>query len=295
MDQAQLRVFLAVADELHFGRAAERLHLAQPYLSRTVRALESELGAALFHRTTRRVELTPAGRALVPLARELVALAGRARDAVTAAAEGRSGRVRIAFAGPSAQVYVGRLARAVREDHPLVDLDLVPGRYGATAMAALHRRDVDLVLAWFVEPPAGVRSRRIVEDRCVIALPTGHRLAAGAEIAPAELWDEPLVGLPESAGSMVRSQLVGRCQEAGFTPRFVQSAPDSWTCMALVAAGVGLHVTTAGAVEHMSLDGVVVREMAGELPAVSIHLIWRDDGDPVLRRVLDTAERALPG
>ena len=295
MDILHLRVFLGVADELHFGRAADRLHLAQPYLSRTVRALEAELGQTLFRRTTRRVELTPAGNALLPHAREMVALDGRARDAVTAAGEGRSGRVRVAFAGPSAQVFVGRLARASREEHPLIDLDLVPGRYGATAMAALHRRDVDLIFAWFAEPPLGVRSRRVLQDRCVIALPAGHPLAASEGVALTDLRDEPLVGLPETAGSMVRSMLVARCQEAGFMPRFVQSAPDSWTCMALVSAGVGLHLTTAGAVEHMALDGIDVREIVGNLPPVSIHLIWQSDDDPVLHRVLRTSLRALPG
>lgn len=295
VDAGQLRTFLAVAEELHFGRAAERLYLAQPYLSRSVRALERDLGTTLFRRTTRRVELTPAGAALVDHARELVAADVRARDAVAAAAQGRHGRVRIAFAGPSAQVFVGRLARAVREEHPLVDLELQPGNYGATALTALRRGATDLVLAWFVDPPPQPRSRRILRDRCVVALPLGHRLAANATVDVADLRDEPLVGLPESTGSMVRNQLVACCQETGFVPRFVQSAPDSWTCMALVAAGVGVHVTTASAAEHMSLDGVVVRELTGGLGPVAIHLLWRDDAGPVLDRVLDTSNRALPG
>ena len=294
MDVAQLRVFLAVADELHFGRAAERLHLAQPYVSRTVQALETELGVPVFSRTTRRVDLTPAGDALVPHAREMVALDERARAAVRAAREGRSGRVRIAFAGPSAHVLVGRLARVVRDDHPLIDLDFVPGRYGATAMAALLRREVDLILAWFAEPPTGVRSRRVLSDRCVLTLPARHRLASADEVLLEDLRDEPFVGLPESAGSMVRTMVVARCQEAGFVPRFVAAAPDSWTCVALVSAGVGVHVTTASAVEQLPLDGVAVREIGDPLPPVSVHLLWRSDDDPVLGTVLDASLRALP-
>ncbi|GAA2535972.1 MULTISPECIES: LysR family transcriptional regulator [Pseudonocardia] len=118
MDAQKLQVFVAVAEELHFGRAADRLHLAQPYLSRSVRALEAELGADLFRRTTRKVELTPAGTALLPHARALLARTDEARGAVAAARDGRSGRVRISFAGPSAHVVVGQLlARCASSTH----------------------------------------------------------------------------------------------------------------------------------------------------------------------------------
>jgi DNA-binding transcriptional LysR family regulator len=139
VDGQQLRVFTAVAEELHFGRAAQRLHLAQPYLSRTVRALERDVGAPLLHRTTRRVELTTAGVALLPHARAMLALGDEARAAVTAAQDGRSGRIRIGFAGPSAHVVVGQLARAVREQHPLVDLEFLPGRYGSRPLPTRGR------------------------------------------------------------------------------------------------------------------------------------------------------------
>lgn len=294
MDLAQVRAFLAVAEDLHFGRAAERLHLAQPHLSRTVRALERDVGAPLFRRTTRRVELTAAGAALVEPAHQFVLAGEEARLAVRAAHEGRSGRVRIAFAGPSAHVGVGQLARAVREDHPLIDLDFLPGRYGAAAVAEVLGHDADLALARFPEPPVGVISRIVTRDRCVVAVPTSHRLANAEVVRIADLRDEPVVALPESSGSAVRGMLVARCHVAGFAPRFVQTAPDSWTCVALVAAGVGLHLTTASAVEHLPLDGVHIVEVA-DLPAISVYLVWReDDENPALRRVLETSERVLP-
>lgn len=278
-----------------FGRAATRLHLAQPYLSRTVRALEQDIGAPLFRRTTRRVELTPAGAALLPHAKAVLALDDVARTAVVAARDGRSGRVRIAFAGPSAHVAMGQLARAVREQHPLVDLEFLPGRYGATAVAALLHHEADLTLARFAEPPVGVAGRRITRDRCVLAVPVGHRLADADEVRVADLRDEPFAAFPESFGSAVRGILVERCQAAGFTPRVVQTAPDSWTGVALVSAGVGLHLTTAGAVAHLPLDGVRVREIADPLPATSVFLLWRrDDTSPVPHRVLRTAEAVLP-
>lgn len=111
----------------------------------------------------------------------------------------------------------------------------------------------------------------------------------------ADFRDEPFVAFPESFGSAVRAVLVGRCQALGFTPRFAQTAPDSWTSIALVAAGVGLHFTTAGAVENLPLDGVRIRELADPLPPVTVFLIWRaGDDDPVLQRVLRTSEDVLP-
>jgi DNA-binding transcriptional LysR family regulator len=295
MDLQQLQVFVAVAEELHFGRAAVRLHLAQPYVSRTVQALEADLGVELFRRTTRRVELTAAGAALVEPARAMVALGAEARRAVTAAHQGRSGRVRIGFAGPSAHVAVGQLARAVRERHPLIDLEFLPGRYGATAVSELLGNEVDLVLARFAEPPAGVSSRSVARDRCVVAVPENHRLDRAGGLRFADLRDEPFVAFPESFGSAVRGILVSRCQDAGFTPRFVQTAPDSWTSMALVSAGVGLHFTTAGAVAHLPLDGVRIREIADPLLAIAVYLVWRrGDHDPALSRVLNTSEDVLP-
>jgi DNA-binding transcriptional LysR family regulator len=295
VDLEQLRAFLTVADHLHFGRAAEHLHLAQPYLSRTIRALENDLGAPLFARTTRRVELTPAGRAFVGPARSVLAASDEGRAAVLAAHEGRSGRVRIGFAGPSAHVAVGQLARAVRERHPLIDLEFFPGRYGANAVAELLRRDVDLALARFPEPPPAVASRSVARDRCVIALPQNHRLVHAAELRIADFREEPFVAFPESFGSAVRAVLVAQCLEAGFAPRFTQSAPDSWTSMALVSAGVGLHFTTASAVAHLPLDGVRIRELADPLPPIAVYLIWRrGDDDRALRRVLRTSESVLP-
>lgn len=295
MDLQQLRAFVAVAEDLHFGRAADRLHLAQPYLSRTIRALEEDLGAPLFLRTTRRVTLTPAGEALVAPAQAILAMSEEAHASVMAAHQGRSGRVRIGFAGPSAHVAVGQLARAVREEHPLIDLEFLPGRYGATAVSEVLRNEADLALARFAQPPLGVSSRSVARDRCVVAIPENHRLADRDELRFADFRDEPFVAFPESFGSAVRAVLVAHCQAAGFSPRFTQTAPDSWTSVALVSAGVGLHFTTAGAVAHLPLDGVCVREITDPLPPIAVYLIWRrDDRDPALRRVLRTSDEVLP-
>jgi DNA-binding transcriptional LysR family regulator len=295
VDVHQLRVFLAVAEELHFGRAAERMHVAQPYLSRTIRALERDLAAPLFERTTRRVELTTAGTALLDYARSMVATDIDARAAVAAAHQGRSGRVRLSFAGPSAHVTIGQLARAVRERHPLIDLEFLPGRYGTTAVSELLRGETDLALARFTEAPAGVLSRVVARDRCVVAVPNNHRLAGAEVLGFGDFRGEPVVAFPESYGSAVRDVFVSGCHAAGFAPTFAQAAPDSWTSVALVSAGVGLHFTTAIAVAQLPLDGVVIREMVEPVPPILVHLLWRrGDDDRALAEVLHTAEELLP-
>lgn len=295
MDFSQLEVFSAVADELHFGRAAEQLHLAQPYLSRTIRALEADLGAPLFERTTRRVELTPAGRALLEPAAAIARLAEQARSAVEAAHRGDSGRVRISFAGPGSLAMVGALARTARERHGRIDLAVRPGRYGTGAIRELLERTTDLAIARFEHPPPGVASRAVATETGVLAVPSGHPLGGAAAVSLRELRDEPFITLPEAAGSAVRAMFVSRCQAAGFAPDIVQTAPDSWTCVALVAAGVGLHFTTGSALRQMTLEGVTAVPLADAVPPIHGYLLWRaGDRDPALAKVLDISQQVLP-
>jgi DNA-binding transcriptional LysR family regulator len=295
VDLSQLEVFGVVAEELHFGRAAERLHLAQPHLSRTIRALEADLGTPLFDRTTRRVELTPAGRALLEPAAAILRMGERARADVAAARRGDSGHVRFSFAGPSSQVMVGRLARKVRERFRHIDLAFQPGRYGPVVVRELLEHATDLGIARFEQPPPGVDSRAVARERGVLAVPADHPVARASSVSFAQLRNEPFITLPEAFGSAVRAMFVSGCYAAGFAPDIVQTAPDSWTCVALVAAGVGLHYTTDSAVRQMTLDGVRIVPLAEEIPPVFSYLLWRtDDHDPALAKVLEISEQVLP-
>ncbi|MEV5831443.1 LysR substrate-binding domain-containing protein [Spirillospora sp. NPDC052242] len=295
MDFTQLKVFRAIADELHFGRAAKRLHLPQPYLSRTIRALENDLGAPLFERTTRRVELTPAGQALIEPAEAILRLEERARAEVEAAHRGDAGRVRFSFAGPASQAMVGRLARTVRERHERIDLAFRPGRYGPSVVRELLEHDTDLAIARFQHAPTGVDSRVVARERGVLAVPAVHPAAQAPSVSFADLRNEPFIALPEDFGSAVRTMFVNACHTAGFVPDIVQTAPDSWTCVALVAAGVGLHFTTDSAVSQMPLDGVRIVPLTEDIPPVHGYLLWRTgDRDPALTKILRTSEEVLP-
>lgn len=200
MDVAQIRAFLAVAEELHFRRAAERLHMSQPPLTRTIQALERELGTTLFDRSTRAVELTPSGAALIGPAREVLRALRRAEEATRSAARGETGRVRLAFAGVSSYELVAELARRVRSDRPGIELALASQTYAQPALRLLMSGDVDVALGRWDVIPAGLDSRVVERDGLIWALPATHRLAGDAEVPAAELADLRLISLPEHRG-----------------------------------------------------------------------------------------------
>lgn len=295
VDLPSLRIFLAVAEELHFGRASEQLHLTQPYVSRVIRRLESDLGAALFDRTTRCVQLTVAGAALVPAARSTLSTIEHARADIRAIARGRKGTVRVSFAGPSSNAAIGQLARAVREQHRDIDFVLQPGEFGPAVYERILDGSVDLAIARFRDRPADVALRAIAEEHYVVAVPDTHPLAERTTISIAELKSEPFVTLPAHPGSAVRNALIAWCHDAGFTPRVVQTAPDTWTLTALVAAGVGVNFTLDRAMRHVATDGVKVLRLEEDVQPSFAYLAWREDSTNLaLHTVLAIARDLFP-
>ncbi|MFG2886503.1 LysR substrate-binding domain-containing protein [Streptomyces sp. NPDC048297] len=294
MELRHLTGFVAVAEELHFGRAAERLHMAQSPLSQQIRLLERDLGVRLFDRTTRSVRLTPAGRALLEPARHLLAEASAVRRTVQAAHLGEVGRVTVGFAGASSYAALPVLTRAVTSELPGIELALVGQTYTGEALGRIAEGSLDL---GFVALPVrrGVSARLVRRERLVLALPDSHPLADRTEVAFAELEREPFVTFPVARGSAVREATVQACHDAGFAPRIVQEAPDSYNLLALVGAGVGVAVVVESA-RSIHLEHVVFRRLAGDdVPVLPIALGWRT-GNPsaALQAVLRVAERVLP-
>jgi DNA-binding transcriptional LysR family regulator len=295
MELQQLRAFLAVAEELHFGRAAERLFMAQPPLSRVIQQLEKEVGARLFDRTTRSVRLTPAGEVLVGPAREIMDRVRSARSAVKGVGLGLSGRVRVGYAGPSSHTLIARLAWLVRQERPGIELSLQSTTYANEALGRVIEGSMDVAIArWELAPP-GIASRVVRVEQPVVVVAAAHRLAGGSGVAMADLSGEPFVTLPAHPGSLIRDVLLRSCYEAGFAPDIVQAAPDSWTVMALVAAGVGVTLTLDSALEHIPHTGIAVLPVNGDFPPVYARLAWRaNDDSPALHEVLRVSEAALP-
>lgn len=288
-----LAAFVAVAEELHFGRAAARLHMAQPPLSQQIRLLERDLGAKLFERSTRSVRLTAAGESFLEPARRVLAEAALARRVVQAANLGEVGRVSVGFAGASSYDVLPRLTRAVTSELPGIEFVLRGQTYSGEAVGQIADGTLDL---GFVALPAprGISSRVVRVERLFVALPDTHPLAAQSEVDPADLARERFVTFPASRGSAVRDAMVQLCRNAGITLMISQEAPDAYNLLTLVGAGVGVAIVV-GSAQHIHMEHVVFRPVAGDVPALPIALAWRaDNPSSALRSVLRVAETALP-
>ena len=287
MDADQLRAFLAVAEELHFGRAATRLHVSQPPLSRTIRQLEKHLGATLFDRNTRSVKLTASGQALIEPARAVLAALRAAEDAVKSADAGESGLVRIAFAGVSTHRMVARLARVIRSQHPGIELELSSKNFAQPAMKRLLGGDTDLVLGRWDFIPPGIESRVVMADQLVVAFPDTHPLAGARRVGIERLSNEHFVSLPFQEGSVLPDRLRRLADAHGFAADVVQIAPDSQTALALVAAEVGCHLTLASVANNVIDPHVAFVPLDDTAADVDLRAAWRrDNGNPALQVVL---------
>jgi DNA-binding transcriptional LysR family regulator len=290
MDIEQLRSFLAVADELHFGRAAERLHVAQPPLSRTIKRLERELGTRLFDRNTRSVRLTSSGQALMDPAKEVLDALRRAETAVRSADHGEVGTVRIAFAGVSTHRLVARLARVVRSQRPGIQLELSSQNFAQPAMKRLLAGETDLALGRWDVVPAEISAQVVMPDSLVLAVPDTHPLAGARRLSIGQLVSEGFVSLPPHEGSVLPDRLRRLAHANGFVAEVVQVAPDTQTALALVSAEVGCHLTLASVAENVTDPHVVFIPLNESTPSLDVHLraAWRrDDQNPALRAVLD--------
>lgn len=295
MEVQQARVFIAVAEELHFGWAAQRLRLTQSALSRSLAQLERALGAQLVERTTRAVSLTPAGEALLPHAQEIVALVDRSAEIVSAASAGRTGRVRLGFAGPSTNHVVGLLARELRRRLPGLRLELVSSMLSHTSLGQVLEGSLDIALGRWDVLPADVASMVITQEDLVLAMPEGHRLARHARVGMKELARDSWIVLPSGPGAALPQRLHVLAAQAGFVPRITQIAPDSATSMVLVASGFGVALTQSSVQRHIHAPGVVFRELTEAPAPLPVRLIWRrDDTNPALIEVVETAQALHP-
>ncbi|MFE6362241.1 LysR family transcriptional regulator [Streptomyces sp. NPDC057806] len=269
-----LRYFVTVADELHFTRAAERLYVSQPALSKQVRALERQLGVALFHRGPGGVTLTPAGTALLPHARWVLdawADGAAALEAVRAAARGTL------VVGMSTSPGRGGLLPAIRSRftaaHPDTVLRLRQVSWDDPT-AGLADGAADVAFVWLPLPEADRYDWVVVaEEPRLVALPEGHRLAAHAEIDLADLFEEPFLALPPSAGPL-REHWLARDERAGRPPRIgAEIAGTEETYEALVA-GLGVCLVALGNAPLITLGGVTTRPVRGLSPSRYV-LAWR--------------------
>ncbi|MGQ4601163.1 LysR substrate-binding domain-containing protein [Nocardia sp. R6R-6] len=291
MELRHLRYFAAVADTCHFGRAAERLHMAQPALSQAIRQLETELGAELFTRTTRHVSLTPAGEFLLGEARRVLAIVDESVHGVRRIAEGRRGLVRMAFTGTAVLSHLPRIARTLQRDLPGIALEVHSDLLTPAQCDRLRDGSLDLGI---LRPPVrgdGIALHTLEVEPLVLAVPVDHRLALEPVIGVADLRTENFIAYA-SPDSVVNAAAQRSCRAAGFSPHVGHEAAGTAVLLALVAGGLGIAIVPASA-RALPLAGVVFRDLLDAEP-VELALAWhRDDDSAAVASVLDVLTDAL--
>lgn len=288
MEIRQLQYFVAVARTRHFGRAAERLHMAQSPLSQAIRQLETQLRVTLFTRTTRRVELTPAGEALLQDAERILDSIEAAQTRVRLVGAGNTGLLRVGSTGLAALRQLPQLARIAAREVPGLVLRFQPNLLTPAQEAALEEDRIDLAV---LRPPlrhTGLSSRLITRERVLLAVPRSHRLAGEEPVGLAELRDEDFVvyGVPDSVVDTVVTQA---CLAVGFLPRRTHQAAETSIMLTLVAAGLGVALLPESA-RALNVEGVRLVPVADAVH-IDLALAWRGgDPSPALARLLEALE-----
>jgi len=293
MDYRQLRYFIAVAEELNFSRAARRLNISQPPLSIQIRAIEAELGTALFSRNRRRVELTPAGEVLLQNAHRAVKQLDDTAEAVRRAGRGEAGTIRLAFTSsvPMREAFA-RVLRTFRGCYPDVQIELQHMGTG-NQFSALANDQIDFGI---LRPPTALQQNRDIKlmplwhDRLHLFLPSNHPLASFISPIPmAELVDQPFVGVEPLVNCGMHEHLMTLCGSAGFTPRIKQEARELTTVLGLVSAGLGVAVLPE-CYGCMAMPGVTSRPIAAAEAESWLMMAMRNRSvPPLLQRFIDVA------
>jgi len=292
MELRHLRYFVAVAEELHFTRAAERLGIKQPPLSSQIRQLEHEMGAPLFHRLTRGVELTEAGALLLIEARQILDQVEQTKAGVQSRARGETGHIHLGFAGATYfQPLVPAVIRAYREHYPSVVLS--PEQSNTPQLVAgLRSGEIDIA---FVRPPIsddeGLAIEPLVEEPMLIVLPASHPRAGDHSMPLEALARETLILFPRAIGPGLYDAVIASCQRAGFSPKLGQEAPQISAIVHMVAAGFGVSIVPQS-IKQIHAEGIVFLGIDGDAPRTPISLAYRqDDHSTVVRNFVALVRR----
>jgi len=272
-----LRYFVAVAEELHFGRAAQRLFMAQPPLSQQIRQLEVMIGTPLFARTSRSVLLTEAGEAFLARARRILANVTDDMAEAGRIGRGEQGRFDVAFVGSAIELGVPERIRRFRERHPAVHLRLHEGNT-AQITGWLLKGEMDLGVVRDAEPHPDLTATAFAREPFLAILPADHPHAGDGALDAVALSQDPFVFFPRPAGELAYQRNLRPCLDAGFTPRIVQEA-STWTTVAhLVAAGLGVTIAPAS-VAAVAPRSVRVLPLTGTDATTEVQILRRKDDD----------------
>jgi len=292
MNLLQIRYFVAVAEELNFRKAADRLHVSQPPLSFHIKALEDEVGVRLFNRSTRQVVLTEAGAMLLARARQILELVERTSADMKAVANGSAGTLRVAFTiSTSYHAFFHRIIQAYRRSYPRVDLVLDSQSSGPQIEALLNGRiDVGL-LRWPFEAVPQLVGTRLHSATLMLAVHSSHPLARDPVVQLEKVRDDPFITYPRSRGSEIGiyRQIHRLCDNAGFAPKVAHEVLEPSIIIGLVAAGAGVAIVPSS-MTCLRIPGVVYKPIADPSAETALHLVRRaDDTNPRIASFCDVA------
>jgi len=277
MELRHLRYFVAVAEELHFSRAAERLHIAQPAVSEQIRQLEEELGVRLLNRTKRNVSLTEAGAALLTEARRVLQRVDVARLATHEVRDRTTARLRIGYTPASLPSSVPKALQRLAASMKDLEVTLEPG-FGLELITDVRDERLDAAIVSLPAPTAGLRTTQLGQERAVAALPVGHRHAIRPAIRLDQVAPERIVVLPREASRPFYDAVLAACQSAALSPSLVETRG---TCvepaLLAVASGAGIGLLPESVADRYSTPGVRFVPIDGEHPAVSTAVVTRRD------------------
>lgn len=277
LEVREARYFVAVAEELHFGRAAERLHMSQPPLSQTIKTLEHRLGTKLLTRTTRAVALTSAGEVLLEQCRRLVNMADEAETATRDAASGQLGRLRIGAVTSAFFEPLPAMLAEFRSQHPRVDV-VLRELDTQDAVRALADHGIDVALVRRLATPPGIARRTLLVEKFVLAVPATWDHLPGDVVDLADTARVPWIWLPRHISSDYHDQVVACCRQAGFSPVVTNTADSIVSQLAMVACDIGVAIVPDSAAEHgLNLHGRVRFVPIKKPTTIELAALWLED------------------
>lgn len=291
-DLSQLRCFVAVAEELHFGRAATRLHMTQPPLSRQIQLLEHAVGVQLLERSSRSVRLTAAGEVLYRDAVALLRHAQQAADAAERTGKGLAGRVVLGYTAVAGYALMPGLLAAAGQALPDIEI-VLEEMVSSDQLRALAERRIDLGFVRPMETSADLQYQRVAREPMLLAIPAGHPLARKPRVRQADLAGQPLIMYSRREGQYFHDRIVGLFASAEARPRYLHHIGQTHTIMALVRAGIGLAIVPASA-QHLRFENVAFKPLWRRDVQAEVYLAWRGDSrNPALAPVRQFFARTL--
>ena len=291
METRQLRYFVAVAEELHFGRAAKRLNISQPPLSQQIKNFETELGVTLFERNKRSVALTPVGKTFLDDARGILRAIERARARLETVAAGRAGRFDLGYIGPALDTPLSDIVRAFKLAYPRVRFGLLEMTTNEQ-LEAVRKGGIDAgVVRLFKHDTQGLEWFRYHQESYALIVPVEHRLAGKQSVDICELADEEFIFFPREAQPYLYDEWMRVFARCGYSPKIVQEAATKAAAMALVAAHLGVAIVPEGLAQR-SLPQVAFKKLTGSHPPVEVHVVYKQNAEhPVLDNFLSIVQQ----